>query len=164
MKIKLKQSVVVLCCLLMIGCATTKPVPTTITINDPAMQELNSIADKAVTTQEQLASMQSAVQMSQLSATGLKQAKTADTATPIGWGKKISLTYTGSYATLFQSLCQQAGYTYYGLNIDSNPPIVTVDAVNQPLIHYLRAATAQLPDAYSVRLYPENKTVVVHHE
>lgn len=146
------------------GCATTSPQPVTVTINDPAMRELNVMASKAVATQEQLAAMQSAVKISQVTQSGLKTAAISDTAVPSGWGEKISLSYTGSYANLIESLCKQANYTYYGLKADSNPPIITVEGQNKPLIHYLRAGVAQLPDGYDVKLYAANRSVVVHHD
>ena len=156
-------SLVLMAAMLLAGCASTAPAPTTITINDPAMQALNGIASNAVSTQEELAAMQSAVELSKVTPSGLKAAQYSDTATPAGWGKPFSLSYTGSINNLFTLLCEQSGYRYYGVPNQSNPPIVTVTGKNVPLIHYLRAAIAELPDDYNVRLYSQNKTVVVHH-
>lgn len=107
--------------------------------------------------------MQSAVNFSQVTSSGLKAAQYSETATPVGWGKPFSLSYTGSINNLFTLLCKQSGYTYYGVSSSSNPPIVTVTGKNTPLIHYLRAAIAELPDDYNVHLYANNKTLVVHH-
>ncbi len=147
---------------LLTGCASA-PVSTTVTINDPAMQALNGIAGNAVATQEELAAMQSAVKLSAVTPSGLKAAQYSETAIPAGWGAPLSLSYTGSINNLFTLLCKQSGYTYYGVPNQSNPPIVTVTGKNVPLIHYLRAAIAQLPDAYNVHLYSQNKTLVVHY-
>ena len=144
------------------GCASTT-VPSTVTINDPAMQALNGIADNAVSAQEDLAAIQSAVNLSQVTPSGLRAAQYSETVVPAGWGKPFSLSYTGSINNLFTLLCKESGYTYYGVPNSSNPALVTVTGKNAPLIHYLRAAIAQLPDDYNVHLYPANKTLVVHH-
>ena len=150
--------------LLLGGCAKAPQVKYVHIGNDPSMVALNKIAEKAERSTQVLAQIQEAQADASITLQGEKMAQLANTATPIGWGHRTSVSYQGPWNKLLVTLATRAGYQYYEEGMaPANIKIVTIESRNKTLKHILTQVIAQMPAQATVAIHPTTRSMVVNY-
>ena len=146
--------------LLLAGCATRPVAPTP---QDPSMLALNQVASQAETTLQVIAQAQNTEALSKITPGGLDRDALAQTATPTGWERPISVHYEGAAYPLIKLLSKRAGYhSFINGVLPAEPPLVTISVEHAPLMVVLRNVMAQLPRNISVNMFPSTNSVVLN--
>ena len=151
------------------GCALlNKPKPRVKYVrvgNDPAMVQLNKIAERAQRSTQVLAEIQIAKANSNITLQGAKSARLAMTATPKGWGERTNVSFQGPFNKIINTLATRAEYQFFTQGArPANMPIVTIDARDKTLKQILDQVIAQLPSNVSVAIYPNTQSIIVNYQ